>query len=72
MRLPFPLPNANSQLLGSSSEVGTTKSPLWHRGLRIQLQHIRSLQRHRFHPQPSTVVKGAGVVAAVAQIQSLA
>ena len=29
--------------------------PLWHNGLRIQLQQLGSLQRHVFNPLPSTV-----------------
>ena len=28
---------------------------LWHSGLRIWLQWLRSLQRHRFNPQPGTL-----------------
>ena len=49
--------------------------PLWHSGLRIQMQWLRSLQRHRFNPRfnaRSSIVAGATQVTAVAQIQSLA
>ena len=46
--------------------------PLWHSGLRIQLQQLRSLQRCRFDPGLVQWAKASSVAAAVAQIQSLA
>ena len=46
--------------------------PLWHSGLRIQLQHLGFLQRCGFDPCLEQWVKGSGITAAVAQIQSLA
>ena len=51
---------------------------LWHSGLGIRLQHLWSLQRRGFNPQPGTVGEGSGVatvvvlVAAAAWIQPLA
>ena len=39
---------------------------LWRSGLRIQLQGLGLLQRHRFNPQPGTVVKGSGIATAEA------
>ena len=52
--------------------------PLWHRGLRIPLQHQGLVPRSRFDPWPGAVGSGSGIapavayVAAASQIQSLA
>ena len=42
--------------------------PLWHSGLRILLQQLRSLQRYKFNPQPSSV--GAGVPMVAQQVKN--
>ena len=46
--------------------------PLWHSGLRIQLQWLGLLRGKGLIPSPVQWVKWSSIVAAVAQIQSLA
>jgi len=46
--------------------------PLWHHGLRIQLQWLGSLQRGGFNPLPVKWVKGSSVATAAAQVAAAA
>ena len=69
--LPYATGTALKQHTHKKKEFQFLEFPLWHSGLRIRLQQLGS-RRHGFNSQPSMWVKGSGVAAGAAEIQSLA